>query len=140
MSEEIKEILEDVKRHLDYVEATKQSSIRDNEMKAMYDCITSLQEENEYSNHCNEELRKKITNLEYKIERLEENNKHLKELCNKYEEEHKTTFEEWKKDIEANKKAIEYINEMCLCSDGYANYGDDLRPEYIINILQGDNK
>lgn len=37
-------------------------------------------------------------------------------------------------------KAIEYINEMCLCSDGYANYGDDLRPEHIVNILQGDNK
>ena len=37
-------------------------------------------------------------------------------------------------------KAIEYINEMCLCSDGYANYGDDLRPEYIINILQGSDK
>lgn len=45
MKEEIKEILEDVKRHLDYVEATKQASIRDNEMKVMYDYITNLQEE-----------------------------------------------------------------------------------------------
>ena len=45
MSDEIKEILEDVKRHLDYVEATKQCSIRDNEMKVMYDYITNLQEE-----------------------------------------------------------------------------------------------
>jgi hypothetical protein len=45
MKDEIKEILEDVKRHLDYVEATKQASIRDNEMKAMYDYITNLQEE-----------------------------------------------------------------------------------------------
>lgn len=47
MNEEIKEILEDVKRHLDYVEATKQASIRDNEMKAMYYYITNLQEENQ---------------------------------------------------------------------------------------------
>ena len=47
MTEEIKEILEDIKRHLDYVEVTKQSSIRDNEMKAMYNYITNLQEENE---------------------------------------------------------------------------------------------
>ena len=45
MNNEIKEILEDIKRHLDYVEATKQASIRDNQMKAMYDCITNLQEE-----------------------------------------------------------------------------------------------
>ena len=44
--ENIKEILEDVKRHLDYVEATKQASIRDNEMKVMYDYITNLQNEN----------------------------------------------------------------------------------------------
>lgn len=28
-----------------------------------------------------------------------EENEKLKELCNKYEEEHNTTFEEWKKDI-----------------------------------------
>ena len=44
MSEEIKETLDDIKRHLDYVEATKQSSIRDNEMKTMYEYITSLQQ------------------------------------------------------------------------------------------------
>ena len=44
MSEEIKETLDDVKRYLDYVEATKQSSIRDNEMKTMYEYITSLQQ------------------------------------------------------------------------------------------------
>lgn len=44
MNDEVKEILEDVKRHLDYVEATKQCSIRYNEMKVMYDYITNLQE------------------------------------------------------------------------------------------------
>ena len=43
MKNEIKETLEDIKRHLDYVEATKQASIRDNEMKVMYDYITNLQ-------------------------------------------------------------------------------------------------
>ena len=35
-------------------------------------------------------------------------------------------------------KAIDYINEMTLTSDGYANYGDDLRPEHIIDILKGE--
>ena len=37
-------------------------------------------------------------------------------------------------------KAIEYINEMTLTSDGYANYGDDLRPEHIIEILEKEVK
>ena len=36
-------------------------------------------------------------------------------------------------------KAIEYINEMTLTSNGYANYGDDLRPEHIIEILKGSD-
>jgi predicted nucleic acid-binding Zn-ribbon protein len=33
--------------------------------------INKLQEELEYEQYCNEQLRKKITNLKYKIERLE---------------------------------------------------------------------
>jgi uncharacterized coiled-coil protein SlyX len=37
-------------------------------------------------------------------------------------------------------KAIEYINEMTLTSSGYADYGDDLRPEHIIDILKGSDK
>ena len=42
----------------------------------------------------------------------------LTELCNKYEEEHKTTFETWQKDIKENellhsiiKEAREYIQD-----------------------------
>ena len=37
-------------------------------------------------------------------------------------------------------EAIKYINEMTLTSDGYADYGDDLRPEHIIEILKGGDK
>ena len=47
------------------------------------------------------------------IKLLKEENKKLKELCDKYEEEHKTTFIEWQKDIKANKKAIEFMKENC---------------------------
>ena len=36
------EILEDVKRHLDYVNATNQKSIRDTEMEVMYQEIDRL--------------------------------------------------------------------------------------------------
>ena len=35
----------------------------------------------------------------------------LKELCDKYEEEHKTTFEEWKKTINIINELEKYINE-----------------------------
>ena len=38
-----------------------------------------------------------ITHLLDYIYYLEEKNADLKELCNKYEEEHNTVFEEWKK-------------------------------------------
>ena len=43
-----------------------------------------LQEENEYFNHCDEEKRKKITNLEYKIERLEKEIKANPDCGRKY--------------------------------------------------------
>ena len=62
MSEEIKETLDDIKRHLDYVEATKQSSIRDNEMKTMYEYITSLQQKVEQL----ENIRKEAIEYVYK--------------------------------------------------------------------------
>lgn len=36
-------------------------------------------------------------------------------------------------------KAIEYINDLCKCSDGtYFNYGDDLSPKHIVDILKED--
>lgn len=95
--ENIKEILEDVKRHLDYVKATKQASIRDNEMKAMYDYITNLQTiEQQYSAILSEnaELENKITNLQNEnmkydqcLTELTDNYKDLqKELTNLQEE------------------------------------------------------
>lgn len=118
---------------LDYItnlQKTQETLIKnDNEI------ITNLQEENEYNNYCNEELRKKITNLEYKNERLEEDNKQLKELCDKYEEEHSTTFNYWKQLIKEDyksrcEKAIEYIKDnLYYCVDN-----DDTN---LLNILKG---
>lgn len=35
---------------------------------------------------------------------------------------------------------INYINEMCLTKDGYSNYGDDLRPQHIIDLLKGGDE
>ena len=72
------------------------------------------------------------------IKLLQEENKKLKELCDKYEEEHNTTFIEWKKDIKANKKAIEYIEQII---DFVAEDKREIeRDKYILKLLKGDNK
>lgn len=52
-----------------------------------------------------QELVDYILDLQEEIERL-------KELCDKYEEEHKTTFETWQKDIKENKLLHSIINEL----------------------------
>ena len=63
-----------------------------------------------------EELRKQLEEIV-----VEQHNEieRLTELCNKYEEEHKTTFETWQKDIKENellhsiiKEAKEYMNNL----------------------------
>ena len=40
-----------------------------------------------------------------------EENEELKELCKKYEEEHKTTFEEWKKTINIINELEKFLDE-----------------------------
>ena len=79
-----------------------------------------------------------LDSLKDRCHDLYEENQKLKDLCNKYEEEHNITFKKWQKDIQANKKAIEslklkqirYVNENdYIIDDG------DLQEE--INILQG---
>ena len=71
----------------------------------------------------------------------------LQKLCNKYEEEHNTTFQEWQKEIQANKKAIEYIKERydyILKSDflDHDEQVDKRQITYLLNILQngGDDE
>lgn len=105
MKDEIKEILEDVKRHLDYVNTTGLKSTRDNEMKAMYDYITNLQIiEQQYSAVLSEnaELENKITNLQEENERLNniideltEDIPHLLEIINRNEKDIKVYQDEW---------------------------------------------
>lgn len=75
----------------------------------------------------------------------------LQQLCNKYEEEHNTTFKEWQKDIQANKKAIEYIKEAIENGDYFEDdiatdisepsYDKYVNSDSLLNILQnGDDK
>ena len=70
--------------------------------------------------------------IEFQREILEAHN--MNTLCVDEEQE---LVEEIERLHSIIKEAIEYINEMTLTSDGYANYGDDLRPEHIIDILKG---
>ena len=71
------------------------------------DYITDLKEENEFLKLNNPEMNMEhfriIKENKRKIDNLRKENERLKELCNKYEEEHKTTFEYWKNQLETNK-------------------------------------
>ncbi len=58
-----------------------------------------------------------IKEMDKRLDEREQEIEKLKDLCDKYEEEHKTTFEEWK-------KAINIINEL----EGYL---DLKRKSYI---------
>jgi len=106
MSNEIKEIINDLQRVADrkcYPEDILDGSIA----QEWVDYITDLKEENEFLKLNNPEMNMEhfriIKENKRKIDNLREENKRLKELCNKYEEEHKTTFEYWKNQLETNK-------------------------------------
>ena len=79
--------------------------------------------------NCLEEL---ITAYDEKDKEIER----LKGLCDKYEEEHKTTFEEWKKTINIIKEVREYINES---EDYFYNYPLVSR-EHLLEILGSDKE
>lgn len=132
MKDEIKEILEDIKRHLDYVEATKQASIRDNEMKVMYDYITTLQEENKKL-RCRLEDENK--NYKRAIEYLHEENQELKADYGTKAQIERDTYKT------RNEKAIEYIEEHIKYEhDGYNFYSYHLynfNKDDLLNLLQG---
>ena len=129
MQEEINEILD--KLYLNFEKA----GLTAPEYSDLRDYITNLQEENEYNNYCNEELRKKITNLEYKIERLEEE---LQQEKKDFKEANDYCFE--LKDYKSrNEKAIEYIKRH-IQPDSFEGYLDSYEIKKTLNILQGVDK
>ena len=71
--------------------------------------------------------------LEYLFE-LEQEIERLKGLCDKYEEEHKTTFEEWKKTINIIKEVREYIETL-----NEYGIGKNAKKE-LLEILDKENK
>jgi len=72
------------------------------------------------------------------IKLLKEENKKLKKLCDKYEEEHSTTFEEWQKDINIiDELTEEYINYMT--KQDFAKKCNISRP-YLDKLLKKMNR
>ena len=104
-----------------------------------------------YMRQWNMELRKTISRnmvaYEQKVREcreLKKQNNELKRLCNNYEKEHETVFEEWKAVIEEYKKlqnnrdkAIELLNELSNLYDD--NYTVSDKAKDIIDILKGSN-
>lgn len=91
-----------------------------------------------------------IFNIVEELEKERKKNKELEELCNKYEEEHKTTFKIWQKDIQANKKAIEKLQLIIDIGFDYDGYNSPEKLKKLIDelvkyaeetkeILKGDN-
>ena len=146
MKDEIKEILEDVKRHLDYVEATKQTSIRDNEMKAMYDYINDLQDTlKDREEYCyaletqSTNLQQENEKLKHKLEQMYNDTKDTyNEICAE-QIDYKSRNE---KAIEIFKKAFDYRDNISVNNWEY----DGGKEEYIemlesaYNILQGSDE
>ena len=66
----------------------------------------------------------------------------LKDLCNKYEEEHKTTYEIWKKDIYLYNSLVDRIDKALSYLRDIGNWlrDDSSYRAKLIDILQGDDK
>ena len=127
-NEHIKEILNNLK----YIDKT--SILKNNDAKIILDYITNLQQENQ---DIKDTLQDKLDYIG-----------HLKELCDKYEEEHNTEFKIWKDERcqlldykSRNKKAIEYINNWLFEAGGNGacmDYEDIVEMKNILN--NGDDK
>ena len=63
-----------------------------------------------------ETYREHLIDLNLTIDDLRKENQELKELCNKYEEEHNTTFKQWQKDIQKLKKIKKLIPHIIATS------------------------
>lgn len=73
-----------------------------------------------YCNSLDKELVKAIYNLQ-------QENKELKELCNKYEKEHNTTFKIWQKDMKKIDKAIDKLDKLNIKLKEILSTGIDIK-------------
>lgn len=63
------------------------------------------------------------------VDTLHRDNKKMRKLCDKYEEEHNTTFVKWHKDIMRKHKAVNYIKTNELVD-----------VDILLDILEGEDE
>ena len=122
MKDEIKQMIDNLKFISEQESATIE--INQNGCKVILDYITNLQEKvNQYENPDDltlfymwldvkakdkmKELEDNLYSANQAVNELldvKEENERLKELCDKYEEEHNTTFQKWLKELKGGEK------------------------------------
>jgi DNA repair ATPase RecN len=75
-----------------------------------------------------------ITNLQDTLQDREEYIGHLEELCNKYEEEHSTTFNEWKETITDKYQTLKDLQEENEKVNKELDYADNYNIYLISKI------
>ena len=124
MKDEIKEILSKMERLIVYGQYNAYYDLE----KQLLDHITNLQEELEEEKRIEQEDLKTIQNLE------EENKRYKHYVKTTGIEELMVENERLK---ETNKKAIEYIKNDLILTDGFMIYEDGAKE--LLNILQGED-
>ena len=114
MKDEIKEILDRLKYTVIKHSFLDMSL---SEYNTILDYITNLEQENERL--LREKIQKEL--CESLLDECDEHNKYLQDRID---------------------KAIEYIKELCYIEsrNEWFNYGDDLTPKYIVDILTGGDE
>lgn len=81
--------------------------------------------------------------LKERLDDLFTENQRLKELCDRYEEEHNNEFKKWQEATRRINKAIEYLeesyNETVEGIEGVAKFFNK-RNETLLKILKGSDK
>lgn len=105
----------------------------DREIEHMKDTINKARISGEAELIANREYLQRIVNY---LDTLNRENSRLRELCDKYEEEHNTTFDIWKRDMARIEKARAKINNMFDRGDETTIIDDLLELDHI---LKGDD-
>lgn len=109
MNNEIIKTVNELVKILDQCLLGDEITLSINRMKQLLDYITNLQQENQ---DIKDTLQDKLDYIG-----------HLKELCDKYEEEHNTKFNEWVFDKRENERLKEIIKDnTILVKDENGNY------------------
>lgn len=101
----------------------------DREIEHMKDTINRARINGEAELVANREYLQRIVNY---LDTLRRENRRIRELCDKYEEEHNTTFDIWKRDMARIEKARAKINNMFDRGDETTIIDDLLELDHIL--------